>query len=179
MLVWCVSFHANHKQAVRKARLGAQVSKANEADRIEKLGVSRWVGLVLIAAWLIVLVLTIVFRRRTSYESRKELHWWEAFYRTGSIIFGGGQVMHPFQPHSIFPPIFAPIWGVRNAGRQIERQRCVPQLSACVLQMRHLWHICTIVVTGARSMCAGLRIADQCLVLLVYIALRRLSWALH
>ncbi len=70
----------------------AQVSKASEADRIEKLGVSRVVGLILVAAWLIVLICTIVFRRRTDYESRKELHWWEAFYRTGSIIFGGGQV---------------------------------------------------------------------------------------
>lgn len=76
-----------------------QVSKASEADRIEKLGVSRAVGLVLVAAWLIVLVCTIVFRRRTDYESRKELHWWEAFYRTGSIIFGGGQVKLPLQPN--------------------------------------------------------------------------------
>ncbi len=75
-----------------------QVSKATEADRIEKLGVSRTVGAVLVAAWLIVLVCTIVFRRRTDYESRKELHWWEAFYRTGSIIFGGGQVNLPCMP---------------------------------------------------------------------------------
>lgn len=106
-------------QAVRKACSVAQVSKASEADRIEKLGVSRWVGLVLIAAWLIVLVLTIVLRRRTAYESRKELHWWEAFYRTGSIIFGGGQVIHPFQPHSLSPPIFSPIWGVEKCRKPI------------------------------------------------------------
>lgn len=81
----------------------AQVSKATEADRIEKLGVSRAVGAVLIAAWLVVLVCTIVFRRRTDYETRKELHWWEAFYRTGSIIFGGGQVsvLWPYNPYTV------------------------------------------------------------------------------
>ncbi|CAL8468154.1 g7693 [Coccomyxa elongata] len=77
------------------------VSKASEADRIEKLGVSRTVGAVLVAAWLIVLVCTIVFRRRTDYESRKELHWWEAFYRTGSIIFGGGQVVLPLLQNEV------------------------------------------------------------------------------
>lgn len=80
-----------------------QVSKASAADRIEKLGVSRAVGLVLIAAWAIVLVLTIVFRRRTEYAERKELYWWEAFYRTGSIIFGGGQVIHLHIWPSIHP----------------------------------------------------------------------------
>ncbi|EIE20647.1 CHR family transporter: chromate ion [Coccomyxa subellipsoidea C-169] len=78
-----------------------QVSKASAADRIEKLGVSRAVGLVLIAAWAIVLVLTIVFRRRTDYAERKELYWWEAFYRTGSIIFGGGQVVLPLLQNEV------------------------------------------------------------------------------
>ena len=48
--------------------------------------------LALVFLWLAVLVATIVLRRHTAYEARKELHWWEAFYRTGSIIFGGGQV---------------------------------------------------------------------------------------
>ncbi len=27
-----------------------------------------------------------------SYEDAKELHWFAVFYRTGSVIFGGGQV---------------------------------------------------------------------------------------
>ena len=69
-----------------------QVSAAAHADQMVKLGVSKAVGLVLIFLWLAVLVVTIVLRRHTSYEARKELHWWEAFYRTGSIIFGSGQV---------------------------------------------------------------------------------------
>ena len=31
----------------------------------------------------------------TDYADARELHWFEAFYRTGSIIFGGGQVVLP------------------------------------------------------------------------------------
>ncbi|EFN55707.1 hypothetical protein CHLNCDRAFT_35448 [Chlorella variabilis] len=30
-----------------------------------------------------------------AYESAKELHWFAVFYRTGSVIFGGGQVVLP------------------------------------------------------------------------------------
>lgn len=30
---------------------------------------------------------------KISYEDAKELHWFAVFYRTGSVIFGGGQVM--------------------------------------------------------------------------------------
>ena len=29
---------------------------------------------------------------KISYEDAKELHWFAVFYRTGSVIFGGGQV---------------------------------------------------------------------------------------
>ena len=57
-----------------------------------KLGVNKAVGLILVFLWMAVLVVTIVLRRHTSYEAHEELHWWEGFYRTGSIIFGGGQV---------------------------------------------------------------------------------------
>jgi chromate transporter len=33
-----------------------------------------------------------VIKSSTDYEDAQALHWFEAFYRTGSIIFGGGQV---------------------------------------------------------------------------------------
>ncbi len=33
-------------------------------------------------------------RSLTSLDTQV-LHWWEAFFRTGSIIFGGGQVVLP------------------------------------------------------------------------------------
>ena len=57
-----------------------------------KLGVGKFTGLALVAVWAIVLVCTVIMRRQTNYNTAKILHWWEAFYRTGSIIFGGGQV---------------------------------------------------------------------------------------
>jgi hypothetical protein len=81
-----------HLEPSHRRKVGGQVSQAREADHVEKLGVNRAVGLCLVAAWLIVLVCTVVFRCRTDYNTHRELHWWEAFYRTGSIIFGGGQV---------------------------------------------------------------------------------------
>ena len=65
---------------------------AEHADRVERLGVGRITGAILVLAWAAVLVFVIVYRRHVDYGSHKELFWWEAFYRTGSIIFGGGQV---------------------------------------------------------------------------------------
>jgi chromate transporter len=32
---------------------------------------------------------------RIDYADAKELHWFATFYRTGSVIFGGGQVVLP------------------------------------------------------------------------------------
>ena len=62
------------------------------AERVEKLGVGRITGALLVAVWAGVLVAVIVLRRHTDYAHHEALYWWEAFYRTGSIIFGGGQV---------------------------------------------------------------------------------------
>lgn len=59
---------------------------------VERLGFTKLWGAVLIAVWVAVLVVTIVLSGGTEYESNKELHWFAAFYRIGSIIFGGGQV---------------------------------------------------------------------------------------
>ena len=69
-----------------------QVDTIGQADRIIKLGLARAAGTCLIVAWAVVLVATIVIRRHTDYAGHEKLFWWEAFYRTGSIIFGGGQV---------------------------------------------------------------------------------------
>ncbi len=74
------------------------MSTVADADRVERLGVGRVVGLGLVLVWLAVLVVTIVLRRRLAYADHKPLFWWEAFYRTGSIIFGGGQVGGPLPP---------------------------------------------------------------------------------
>lgn len=45
--------------------------------------------------WIVALVALGIAVSKTDYASNKELHWFEAFWRTGSIIFGGGQVVLP------------------------------------------------------------------------------------
>ena len=64
-----------------------------ESDgKISSLGANMLGGGVLILLWLITLITVIVLRSQLAYDSHKELHWFETFYRTGSLIFGGGQV---------------------------------------------------------------------------------------
>ena len=50
-----------------------QVSTVADADRVEKLGVTRIVGAGLVLIWLAVLVLTIVLRRRVGYAAHEPL----------------------------------------------------------------------------------------------------------
>jgi chromate transporter len=52
-----------------------------------------WGGLT-IAVWLVVLIVTVVLAS-TLPGAPLPLKWWEVFYRTGSIIYGGGQVVLP------------------------------------------------------------------------------------
>lgn len=53
---------------------------------------ARTAGVVLIVVWAAVLVAASVGVNLIPYEQAKPLHWFEGFYRTGSFIFGGGQV---------------------------------------------------------------------------------------
>uniref|UniRef100_A0A0C3SSE1 Chromate transporter n=1 Tax=Guillardia theta (strain CCMP2712) TaxID=905079 RepID=A0A0C3SSE1_GUITC len=54
-------------------------------------------GAILLIVWISVLVIAIVLRTSViKYEGSGRVLWWfESFYRTGSIIFGGGQVVLP------------------------------------------------------------------------------------
>ena len=54
-------------------------------------GYGKLTGGLLVACWLAILVAATALRLTTEYETHKLLHWFEGFYRTGSIIFGGGQ----------------------------------------------------------------------------------------
>lgn len=49
------------------------MSTIDDADRVQRLGVGRAVGLALVLVWLAVLVVTIVLRRRVDYETHKPL----------------------------------------------------------------------------------------------------------
>ncbi|KAK9816680.1 hypothetical protein WJX72_003596 [[Myrmecia] bisecta] len=64
-------------------------------EHVEHLGLRKRWGALVVALWLVVLVVTIVVRGKVAYDNARELYWFEAFYRTGSIIFGGGQVVLP------------------------------------------------------------------------------------
>ena len=65
------------------------------ATGTDRLGFNKLGGAVLLFIWIAVLIGVLVGAGQTSYLDNKELHWFSAFYRTGSIIFGGGQVVLP------------------------------------------------------------------------------------
>lgn len=62
---------------------------------VEKYGFRPLMGALLIALWAALLLGTTVAARAISYKKSPPLHWFELFYRTGSLIFGGGQVVLP------------------------------------------------------------------------------------
>jgi len=62
-----------------------------EDNSIKSHGLNMWWGGGLLALWVIVLIITVVVTP-TLDDPPQPLLWWEVFYRTGSIIYGGGQV---------------------------------------------------------------------------------------
>jgi hypothetical protein len=89
----CTIWHKTFVQCKFYVSYGLrQVSRVADADRVERLGVNRWLGVVLIFLWAAVLATVITLRHQNGYVGWESLYWFEAFYRTGSIIFGGGQV---------------------------------------------------------------------------------------
>lgn len=72
--------------------------KGDGDDKVAKLGINMWGGLLLFAIWLGILIPVLVLVRILNYDHRANatpLDWFEVFYRTGSIIYGGGQVVLP------------------------------------------------------------------------------------
>ena len=57
--------------------------------------ISRISGSIFIAAWISIWIAVTCLVNGNDYEDLPELYWFEAFYRAGSIIFGGGQVVLP------------------------------------------------------------------------------------
>lgn len=68
-------------------------------------------GALLIATWLIVLVVTVVLGS-TLPGAPQPLKWWEVFFRTGSIIYGGGQVVLPMLYSDVVQRSCDPVTGV-------------------------------------------------------------------
>jgi chromate transporter len=71
------------------------VALPDRKETIHHLGLSKVSGGILIATWLAIWIAVASVVNTTDYAGNQELHWFEAFYRTGSIIFGGGQVVLP------------------------------------------------------------------------------------
>lgn len=72
------------------------IIKVSEASvGVDRLGFNKLGGAILLLIWIAVLVTTVVIAGKQNYNTSKELHWFAAFYRTGSVIFGGGQVVLP------------------------------------------------------------------------------------
>ena len=61
-------------------------------DVVQSVDVGSWLGSLLVLLWIVILAASIAIRQSTAYGSHKVFHWWETFYRIGSLIFGGGQV---------------------------------------------------------------------------------------
>lgn len=60
-------------------------------------GLSRPAGAALLLFWFLLLAGATAARRLTDYGDRavQPAHWFESFYRIGSLIYGGGQVVLP------------------------------------------------------------------------------------
>ncbi|GLC61310.1 hypothetical protein PLESTB_001742100 [Pleodorina starrii] len=62
---------------------------------VESLGFGMLGGGLLIGLWLVVLAVVLVLARTKYEHGDGPLNWFEVFYRIGSIIYGGGQVVLP------------------------------------------------------------------------------------
>jgi len=74
-------------------------------------GLNIWTGSVLLATWLAVLIVTVVLGTSLS-SPPPPLQWWQVFYRTGSIIYGGGQVVLPMLYNDVVQQTCDPGTGV-------------------------------------------------------------------
>eukprot|EP00246_Nothoceros_aenigmaticus_P004312 TRINITY_DN15817_c0_g1_i1.p1 TRINITY_DN15817_c0_g1~~TRINITY_DN15817_c0_g1_i1.p1 ORF type:complete len:305 (+),score=24.01 TRINITY_DN15817_c0_g1_i1:28-915(+) len=69
-------------------------------DSVQSNGFSMPVGGGLLVLWVSTLLISIVLVNVLN-DPPRPLRWWETFYRIGSIIFGGGQVVLPMLYNSV------------------------------------------------------------------------------
>lgn len=97
--------------------------KGND-DSVQYLGVSWWMGGLLVLLWAALLVMALVTGARVYDAGGVDgpWQWFEVFYRTGSIIFGGGQVVLPLLQNDVIkydcsgvtPPAKCPVDPVKT-----------------------------------------------------------------
>jgi chromate transporter len=100
----CVSYAIKSKEAAAAAGTASdpsanttRVSKGDEVpEEISSFGLGLVSAGVLLAAWAATLVGVSAWVGQAEYtDATKHVFWFEAAYRTGSLIFGGGQVVLP------------------------------------------------------------------------------------
>lgn len=73
-------------------------------DKIKSLGLPMWGGAVLVGVWLAILITVLVVVEVVPRDNLWEpIRWFEIFYRAGSLIFGGGQVLLPLLQEEVAP----------------------------------------------------------------------------
>mmetsp|Transcript_91889 Transcript_91889/g.163588 ORF Transcript_91889/g.163588 Transcript_91889/m.163588 type:complete len:460 (+) Transcript_91889:47-1426(+) len=70
---------------------------------VEHLGLGPTLGTVLVVLVILVFVLSFALTAVLDYEGNEYLHWFAAFCRTGTVIWGGGQVVLPLLENEMVP----------------------------------------------------------------------------
>ncbi len=78
-------------QTILLTGLAAFCCSQDHDNSVQSVGLNFWQGGIVLAVWLAVLIVTLVLNV-TLQSPPLPLQWWVVFYRTGSIIYGGGQV---------------------------------------------------------------------------------------
>lgn len=82
----------------------AAVSAAeNAASGLEHFGVGPIAGACLVVLVFIIFALSFAFTAALEYKDAKHLFWFAAFWRTGTVIWGGGQVVLPLLENEVVP----------------------------------------------------------------------------
>lgn len=88
----CVTLAVNSARGTDMA-----MQAVSGADGVQSFGLGRVAGAMLLVVWFAMLASVTALRAVTDYGNHwvQPLHWFESFYRIGSLVYGGGQVVLP------------------------------------------------------------------------------------
>lgn len=122
-----------------------------EGDGVVSYGMSRPAGAALLAFWFAMLAGAVAVRRLTDYSEHavQPAHWFEAFYRVGSLIYGGGQVVLPMLIQETVQKTCEVVEGVRvrpcsyaSATQHVGHACSTPSLlCGIVMRQTHAWAV--------------------------------------